>query len=192
LKVILFLGYSSGGKTTALISLSKLIAKSNLGKVGTLKHIHKPNFTIDKKGKDTWKHAKSGASIVVALSPRELVVLKKSPPGFRADDMSAKELLRIFQRENVDYLLVEGLHAKFSGSRGVYRIICASTEKETLDLLAENRLDSREKRNLCITGKFVNYLRRRASGKEAVSFKGIPLVKIPEETCKILQLTGVR
>ena len=176
MKIVLFLGYSNSGKTTVLTALTKGIVKRHLGKVGTLKHIHHdPKFTIDAKGKDTWLHAASGASVVVSLAPEELAIIRKEP---RVENLSLDSILSIFRREKVDYVLVEGLYRKFSRRRGVYKIICASTEKQALDLLEEHGT-----RNIvCITGRIA-----RDSKKE---IRGIPVLRLPRDIGKIIGLIG--
>ena len=123
MKVVLFLGYSNSGKTTALTSVAKEIVKHHLGKVGTLKHIHHdPDFTIDTKGKDTWLHAASGASVVVSLAPRELAIIRKEP---EVENLSLDSILSIFRRERVDYVLVEGLYPKiFEEKRRLQNTVC--------------------------------------------------------------------
>jgi molybdopterin-guanine dinucleotide biosynthesis adapter protein len=174
LKVILFLGYSNSGKTTALTSLARAIVKRRLGRVGTLKHIHHdPDFTIDTKGKDTWLHAASGASVVVSLAPKELAIIKK---GKDIEELGIDQILSIFRREKVDYALIEGLYRKMSRKRGVVRILCASSAKQAVDLL--NQHGSRGV--VCITGRIASSRKK--------SLEGLPVFQIPRDAGKILSL----
>ena len=71
LKIVSFLGYKESGKTTALEHVCRKLTQ-NGWKVGTLKHIHEPEFTIDHKGKDTFRHAQAGAAVVVSVSKKEI------------------------------------------------------------------------------------------------------------------------
>ena len=175
LKVILFLGYSNSGKTTALTGVAREIVKRRLGKVGTLKHIHHdPHFTIDTKGKDTWLHATSGASIVISLAPSELAIIKREPG---VENLSVDDILTIFKQEKVDYVLVEGLYRKFSRRSGVSKILCAVSEEQALDLLKEHG----SKNVVCITGKVA----LETSRKE---IQGIPVLSISRNINKILGL----
>jgi molybdopterin-guanine dinucleotide biosynthesis protein MobB len=177
LKVILFLGYSNSGKTTALTSVTKEIVRRRLGKVGTLKHIHHdPDFTIDTKGKDTWLHAASGASIVISLAPSELAIIKREPG---VENLSLDDILAIFRREKVDYVLVEGLYRKFSRKTGVFKILCAVSEEQVLDLLKEHG----SKNVVCITGKVA----LKTLQKE---IQGIPILSVSVDIRKILGLIG--
>ncbi|MHB8567212.1 MAG: molybdopterin-guanine dinucleotide biosynthesis protein B [Nitrososphaerales archaeon] len=142
---MLFLGFSGSGKTTALTDIAREVRRRKLGKVGTFKHVHELRF--DKEGKDTFRHADSGASVVVSLSRTELAVIKrlKRQP-------SIEELIMIFKAEMVEYALVEGLYDSFSKRRGVVRVLCASTIKQVDDLLKIHH----PKKILFITGKIAN------------------------------------
>lgn len=175
MKVVLFLGFSNSGKTTALTSLASEIVRRRLGKVGTLKHIHHdPDFTIDTKGKDTWLHAASGASVVISLAPSELAIIRKEPG---VENLSLDEFLSIFRREKVDYVLVEGLYRKFSRKKGVAKIMCAVSEEQALDLLKEHG----SKNVVCITGKVA----LKNLHKE---IQGIPVLNVSKDIRKILSL----
>jgi len=177
LKIVLFLGFSNSGKTTALTSVASEIVRRRLGKVGTLKHIHHdPDFTIDTKGKDTWLHAASGASIVISLAPSELAIIRREPG---VENLSLDNILAIFRREKVDYVLVEGLYRKFSRKRGVSKILCAVSEEQALDLLKEHG----SRNVVCVTGKVA----LKSSQKE---IQGIPVLSVSKEIGRILSLIG--
>ena len=173
--MVLFLGFSGSGKTTALTNISRAIAKARWGKIGTIKRIHDKDFSIDSKGKDTWLHAASGASIVVAVAPKEIDIIKKEED---TSTISLQEVLGIFRRSKVDYLLVEGLHQKFEKVRGIKRIICARSEAQAKDLM---KLHPRN--ILFITGKFAN----KSRGKE---INGVPVLYLPRDNAEALRLIG--
>jgi molybdopterin-guanine dinucleotide biosynthesis protein B len=61
--IIGFYGKSDSGKTTLITDIIKKL-KTEFHNVATVKITDK-KIGIDKKGKDTWKHAKSGANLVV-------------------------------------------------------------------------------------------------------------------------------
>lgn len=69
MKIISIIGYKKTGKTTLVEKLVK--ALKNYGPVGTIKHINEHN--INEPHTDTWKHARAGADVVVAVTPKELV-----------------------------------------------------------------------------------------------------------------------
>jgi molybdopterin-guanine dinucleotide biosynthesis protein B len=67
--VIGFYGESNSGKTTLIIDLVQRLINEGLT-VATVKQTDKPHG-IDTQGKDTWKHAKAGAHLVVFSSTTE-------------------------------------------------------------------------------------------------------------------------
>lgn len=69
MKIISVIGYKKTGKTTLVGKLVKVLKEH--GSVGTIKHLHENNINVP--GTDTWKHAKAGADVVVAVTPNELV-----------------------------------------------------------------------------------------------------------------------
>lgn len=90
------------GKTTTIESLvHELTARGY--KVGTIKQIHETNFSIDAKGKDTWRHAEAGASIAVVAAPHEVCAIKRVKSRERF-----AEAMRFLEGEDLDLVLVEG------------------------------------------------------------------------------------
>lgn len=172
MKIILFLGFSGSGKTTALTCLARAIVKNRLGKVGSIKRVHEDDFTIDSKGKDTWQHAESGSSVVLVFAKKEMDIIR------RRDTRSVRlaEILSIFRRSKVDYLLVEGLHKKFENLRGVERIICAKSESQASELMKMHG-----GKILFCTGKFTTKSQRR-------EIEGVPVLSLPREARKALRL----
>ena len=70
-------GVSGSGKTVTLEYLiSRLSAEGY--KIGSIKHVHHQGFTMDKEGTNTWRYAKAGAKVIVAISPEEIDVIKKN------------------------------------------------------------------------------------------------------------------
>jgi molybdopterin-guanine dinucleotide biosynthesis protein B len=63
-------GYSNTGKTALVVKITESLTEKGY-KVATVKHIKKENFTIDTEGKDTWRHTKAGAELVVAYAKGE-------------------------------------------------------------------------------------------------------------------------
>jgi molybdopterin-guanine dinucleotide biosynthesis protein B len=67
-------GHSNSGKTTLVARLIDSLKGMDY-KVGSLKHIQEPNFTIDTENTDTWKHTQAGSEIVVGHSENEAAFL---------------------------------------------------------------------------------------------------------------------
>ena len=172
MKIVLFLGFSGSGKTTALSSISRALVKGHRGKVGSIKRIHEENFSIDSKGKDTWQHAASGSSVVVAFARKEIDIISKKDTR----SVTLKEILEIFRRSKVDYLLVEGLHKKFENVRGVKRIVCARSQSEAADLIKIH-----SGKILFVTGKFAKKIHDRKIGS-------VPILCLPQDNDEALRL----
>lgn len=170
MRVVIFLGYNDSGKTSAAVRVVEQLVKAGM-KVGTLKHIHDQDFTIDTVGKDTWRHAMAGASTVVALAPKELAIIDKGDTG----NLTIDNLLRIFSSRHIDYLIIEGLYRKLSRRKGVTRILCAKTLEEAKELL------SIHPRPVCI-------LNTKDGGETAI--EGIPVLVLPEDMKKLMDLIG--
>ena len=89
-------GRSNSGKTTLIEALVKELSRGY--SVATVKHIHQEGFSIDAEGKDTWRHAKAGAKVVVAAGGDETaIMLKKGLP-----------LHKIKEYLDTDIIIVEG------------------------------------------------------------------------------------
>lgn len=97
--IVAVVGKSGAGKTTFLEKLIRELKERNI-KVGTIKH-HVHDFEMDKPGKDTWRHAQSGADAVIIASPEKVALIKKVETEQSLDQVA--ELL-----SNMDIILVEG------------------------------------------------------------------------------------
>jgi molybdopterin-guanine dinucleotide biosynthesis protein MobB len=95
-----FYGESNSGKTKLIENIVEKLTQDNL-KVATIKKTDK-KIGIDTEGKDTWKHNKAGAEIVVFSSPIETdVIIKKHIP--------VKEIIQYISDLGIyDVILVEG------------------------------------------------------------------------------------
>lgn len=100
--VIAVVGSRNSGKTMAVEVLVHGLSSRGY-RVATVKHIPKPNFTIDSEGTDTWRHAKAGASIVIGVSPNELAVIKRvDTRGLDLDNIMTE------CGEDIDVVILEG------------------------------------------------------------------------------------
>lgn len=71
-------------------------------RVATIKHdVH--GFDIDQPGKDTWRHARAGADIVVISSPQKVAVIEKVDLEKTLDEIARK-----LDREHIDLIITEG------------------------------------------------------------------------------------
>ena len=100
--IIAVVGSKGSGKTSTVEVLVRELTKKGY-KVATVKHIPEENFTIDTEGKDTWRHAKAGAKMIISVAPREIAVIHKVEIG----KLSLENILQ-FCEGNIDIVVLEG------------------------------------------------------------------------------------
>ncbi len=117
-KVILaVVGSSQSGKTTAIEVLLKGLTKKGY-KIGSAKHIPEQGFTIDSEGKDTWRHAKAGASTVLSVAQNELAVIKK----VNTTSWDMRKMVSEFP-EDVDIILLEGFKSLVAKDSSIPKLV---------------------------------------------------------------------
>jgi len=95
-----FYGKSGSGKTALIEQLIKHLKKEKY-KVATIKNSNK-NIQIDKRGKDTWRHAKAGAELNVLNCQNETVFFIKT-------NLPSTVIIDLISELNVfDVILIEG------------------------------------------------------------------------------------
>tara|TARA_Y100000992_G_scaffold274749_1_gene217828 strand:+ start:114 stop:638 length:525 start_codon:yes stop_codon:yes gene_type:complete len=95
-------GWSGSGKTDLVCRLIKFFTKNNLS-VSTLKHTHH-NIEIDKKGKDSFNHSKSGAKEVLVGGGSNWTLIHR---GNENKNYTIEYLINKFSKDT-DILLIEG------------------------------------------------------------------------------------
>jgi len=93
------------GKTTTVEAIVRELTKRNY-RVGCIKKIHIENFTIDKEGKDSYRHAKAGAKLVATASPKEIAIIKK------IHDNPVEKVLELMLHDALDFVIIEGRYDK--------------------------------------------------------------------------------
>ncbi|MEM2902058.1 MAG: molybdopterin-guanine dinucleotide biosynthesis protein B [Candidatus Bathyarchaeia archaeon] len=127
MEVIAVVGMSGSGKTTTIEYLTSRLTQEGY-KVGTIKHIHHTNFSIDTKGTDTWRHAHAGAMVTIAIAPKEMVIIKKTDD----DTHNLDRIIKFLGEEELDFVFIEGLHSLIAKKKGVFKIIVAKDAKELM------------------------------------------------------------
>ncbi len=94
-------GPSNSGKTQLAEKLIAALREKDYS-VGTVKNIHVEDFSIDTEGKDTWRHHRAGAEMVVANSEDEVAFLVKY--GMVPEEIKCV----IYKATDPDILIVEG------------------------------------------------------------------------------------
>ena len=171
LPVVSVIGLSGSGKTTLIEYLISNLAKEGL-KIGAVKHIHRHSFSIDTKGKDTWKYSRAGARVVACATPEEVAVIRKMEVTHENFD----EIVNLVATEGLDLLILEGFHSFVAKRRDIFKII---TAKNRADL--ERTIDGTLGPILAITGLF-------AGKKVALPGLTIPILDLGSEGEKILKL----
>lgn len=122
-RVVAVVGGKKSGKTTVIELLTReLVGRGR--KVAAVKHVPEPDFTIDTKGKDTWRFVQAGASTVIAVSANEVATIERTDIGALAVD---KILLRC---PDSDIVFLEGFRDVVSRDRGIAKIVIVSSEQE--------------------------------------------------------------
>lgn len=98
--VVCVSGKKKSGKTTFVEKLVPALKSLGL-RVGTVKH-DAHSFDMDHEGKDSWRHARSGAETVVVSSPKRVAVIKRLK-----QEMPLAELVETFFADR-DVVVAEG------------------------------------------------------------------------------------
>jgi molybdopterin-guanine dinucleotide biosynthesis protein B len=144
---IVVIGASGSGKTTTIEYLISRLFEDGF-KIGSVKHIHHVDFSMDTKGTDTWRHTHAGTAITIAIAPKEIAVIKKADTSkYGLDD-----IIRLFDKEQVDIILVEGFHGLVAKRKDFAKIIVAKNQEAL-----ERRLKGTAPPILAITGRVARY-----------------------------------
>jgi len=125
--IIAVAGSKKSGKTTAVETLVHGLVEKGY-RVATVKHIPEPNFTIDTKGKDTWRHAEAGARTVISVAPNELTVIKKVD----TTKYSLEQIIRNCE-DDAEIIILEGFRKLIGQDPTVLKIVAVKTTDEVLE-----------------------------------------------------------
>ena len=123
--IIAVIGVSKSGKTTIIEHLIANLSKENF-RIGTIKHVHNPLHSLDLKGKNSWRHSQAGAKIVVCTSPKEIAMFKKRENPVE----NIEEILELFEKENLDLLLIEGFQSQVNRRSDIQKIVIVGDKRE--------------------------------------------------------------
>ena len=169
--VIAAVGVSGSGKTVTLEYLiSRLSAEGY--QIGSIKHVHHKGFTMDTEGTNTWRYAKAGAKVIVAISPEEIDIIKKTEMALSDLD----QIIALLEQEKLDIIFIEGFHSLIAKRPDVPKIITAKSREG----LEETLLGTVEP-VIAITGI-------EAKNSASAMYGKIPIIKIPEEGQKLIAL----
>ncbi len=169
--VIAAVGTSGSGKTTTLEYLIKHLSGEGY-RIGSMKHVHHEGFTMDREGTNTWRYAKAGAKVIVAISPEEIAILKKTSAALNDLD----KIIRLLEKEQLDIVFIEGFHSLIAKRADIAKIVTAENEdnlKRTLQGTVEPIL--------AVTGVI-------AVSKPVMKWLKTPLINLDTEGEKLLNL----
>jgi molybdopterin-guanine dinucleotide biosynthesis adapter protein len=169
--VIAAVGVSGSGKTVTLEYLISHLSAEGY-QVGSIKHVHHKGFTMDKEGTNTWRYAKAGSKVIVAISPEEIDIIKKTEMAL--NDLN--QIITLLEQEKLDIVFIEGFHSLIAKRADVPKIITA----KSIEGLEETMKGTAEP-IIAITGI-------AATNATNSSYGSIPIIKIPEEGQKLVSL----
>ena len=111
--IVSIVGRSNAGKTTLVEGLIKEL-KTRGYCIATIKHVSR-GLTLDKPGKDSWRHIQAGSSATAISSPGQMVLIKTAP-----QTPSLDEVLHLFD-DDYDIILAEGFKQSNVPKIEVYR-----------------------------------------------------------------------
>jgi molybdopterin-guanine dinucleotide biosynthesis protein B len=169
--VIAAVGVSGSGKTVTLEYLISHLSAEGY-KIGSIKHVHHKGFTMDKEGTNTWRYAKAGSKVIVAISPEEIDIIKKTEMALNDLD----QVIALLEQEKLDIVFIEGFHSLIAKRKDVPKIITAKDQSGL-----EQTLEGTLAPIMAIAGIV-------AKKTNTPTYKNIPVIKLPEEGQKLIEL----
>jgi molybdopterin-guanine dinucleotide biosynthesis protein MobB len=169
--VVAAVGVSGSGKTVTLEYLISQLSAEGF-KIGSIKHVHHKGFTMDKEGTNTWRYARAGAKVIVAISPEEIDIIRKTEMALNDLD----KIIALLEQEQLDIVFIEGFHSLIAKRADVPKIITAKN-REGL----EETLKGTVEPILAVTGIV-------AADATETTYGEIPIIKIPEDGQKLVTL----
>jgi molybdopterin-guanine dinucleotide biosynthesis protein B len=130
--IIAVLGASGSGKTTTIEYLISHLAKEGF-RIGSIKHIHRPDFPIDTVGKDTWRYTNAGSVVTMAIAPKEIAIIKRLKEPFD----SLNQIISLLEKEELDVIFIEGLKSLVAQRRDIPKIITSRNQRDLKEMLNE-------------------------------------------------------
>jgi len=131
LLVLAVIGQKNTGKTRVIEHLVRGLRRRGL-KVSTMKHVPEEGFSLDKPGKDSWRHAEAGALSVTLVAPREVSTIRRVGVG----DLRFEDLVAL-AAEGCDVLIMEGFSSLVRDRPEVLKVITVPSPEEALRIEEE-------------------------------------------------------
>jgi len=127
---------------------------------------------MDREGTNTWRYAKAGAKVIVAVSPDEIDIIRKTQMVLKDLD----NIIGLLEDEKLDVVFIEGFHSLIAKRKDVPKIVTA----KDIDGL-EQTLKGTEEPIIAIAGVV-------AKDSVDIAYRSIPIIKVPEEGQKLVNL----
>ena len=127
---------------------------------------------MDREGTNTWRYAKAGSKVIVAISPEEIDIIKKTQMAL--NDLN--RIIALLEDEKLDVVFIEGFHSLIAKRQDVPKIITAKDEdglKQTLEGTVAPII--------AIAGVV-------AKKSASPTYCNIPIIKVPEDGQKLVDL----
>jgi molybdopterin-guanine dinucleotide biosynthesis adapter protein len=119
MKVFSVSGYSKKGKTTTVTKIVTALKQKGY-RVAAIKDIHFEEFSMERKGSDSWNMQQAGANPVVARGLKETFFVHPQQ----------MPLVNILELLKADWVVVEGMK-----TAPLPKIVCAESEEELAELV---------------------------------------------------------
>jgi molybdopterin-guanine dinucleotide biosynthesis protein B len=168
-KLLAVVGSKNSGKTTAIECVVSGLTRKGY-RVGSIKHIHHPDFTIDTEETDTWRHAHAGSRMVACVSNKEIALIMKDDP-----EEILPSVLDFMTKRELDIIVVEGLHSSIGQRPDVFKIVTAHDAEDL-----RQRLRGTIPPILAISG-------RVAENASGLNEMGVPIVSSKTDCSKLVE-----
>jgi molybdopterin-guanine dinucleotide biosynthesis protein B len=168
-KLLAVVGSKNSGKTTTIECVVSGLTRKGF-RVGSIKHIHHPDFTIDTEGTDTWRHARAGSRMVACVSNKEIALIMKDDP-----EQILPSILEFMTKRELDMIVVEGLHSSMGQRPDVFKIVTAHDPEDL-----RQRLRGTVPPILAISG-------RVAEDAPGLSEIGLPIISSKTDCLKLVE-----
>ena len=132
--ILAVVGEKGSGKTKVVEELVRALKAKGL-KVSTAKHVPEEGFSLDRPGKDSWRHAEAGADAVTLVAPREVSTIRR----VRTGELGPDEILTLAS-QGCDVLIMEGFSSIFGRDPRVLKIVVVKEPEKAVELEASGAL----------------------------------------------------
>ena len=124
--IIAVLGSKKSGKTTTIETLIERLTMRGY-RIAAVKHVAELNFTIDAKGKDSWRFAQAGAKTIITVADNEVATIEK----MNTKNLPLDEILQ--KCRGNDVVFIEGFRSVVGRDKRIQKVVIVTTSKEALE-----------------------------------------------------------